>query len=206
MSKTYFTILAISLFLIISGCSNDLTTPRTVHAAPPPAPYPGGCPSASGSFGDSKEVPGSNIALLDTPCGLIPVPKPIETDTQTLDSCGKDQVVTQAVTQDIHVHAIRLWIGASLFTKFENGVCLEVVTNGVVTKTFRREWDKHVEEHYDDAPFPVDFIIPAGSVVRLSRDPHSTSSCLDGVNSQGVVDGKTTGVCLTQEMAELWGD
>lgn len=203
MSAKHFTILAVFSSLLISGCSNPVT-PAVVHAGPPPPPYAGGC-VVNGTFGQAKEIPGSNIALVDNPCSLI-VPQPIETDMQTLDSCGKDQAVSVPVTQDIHVHSMRLWIGASIFTKFETGVCVEVITNGVVKKTFHREWDKHVEEHYSDQPFSVDFIIPAGSTVRLSRDPHATFSCLDGINSGGLVDGKTQGTCLTQEMAELWGD
>ena len=97
-------------------------------------------------------------------------------------------------TADFHVHAIRLWIGASTNTRFETGVNLEIIGPDGRYKRFVREWDKHIEEHYNDAPFTVDFIIPAGSKVVLSRDPHSTISCNDGFG------------CLTQEMAELWGD
>jgi hypothetical protein len=180
------------------GCGQSALNPinpPSVHAGPPP--YAGGCPNTSGAFGTAKEAPGSYIALLDNACSLSAVPQPIETDTQTLDSCGKDQVVTITTTQDIHVHSIRLWIGAGVTSRFETGVCLEVVPPPGLPgyKAFHREWDKHVEEHYADQPFAVDFIIRAGSVVRLSRDPHSTSAC-----------PATSFACATQEMAELWGE
>jgi hypothetical protein len=119
-----------------------------------------------------------------------------ETDTQSLESCGKDQVVTVTTTQDIHVHSIRLWIGAGVTSKFETGICLEVIPpSGSGYKAFHREWDKHVEEHYADQPFSVDFIIPAGSLVRLSREPHATIEC-----------PASSAACATQEMAELWGE
>lgn len=206
MTSKYSTTLLAIATLVFSGCSGSSfnpVNPPTVKAA---APYPGGCPNSNGKFGSMLESPGSNIALLDTACALLGVPQPIETDTQTLDSCGKDQVVSLVTVRDIHVHSIRLWIGAGFGSKFETGSCLEIITAGIITKTFHKEWDKHIEEHASDQPFSVDFVIPAGSTVRLSRDPHSVISCLDGVNAQGVADGKTQGQCATQEMAELFGD
>ncbi len=185
------------LTLLFVGCGNmNPVNPPAVHAGPPTAAYIGGCPNALGKFGEAKEYPGSYIQLVDTACSLI-VPQPPETDTQTLDSCGKDQVVTVTTTQVIHVHSIRLWMGAGIGSKFETGICLEVVPPaGSGYKAFHREWDKHVEEHYADQPFAVDFIIPAGSLVRLSREPHSTIECKDIPASN----------CATQEMAELWGE
>lgn len=204
-AKYSITLLLIST-LILSGCAGSSLNPINPPSVKASTPYPGGCPNLNGKFGTASEVPGSDIALLDTACQLLGVPQPIETDTQTLDSCGKDQVVTILTTRDIHIHSIRLWIGAGFGSKFETGSCLEVITAGVVTKTFHKEWDKHIEEHSPDAPFSVDFIIPAGSTVRLSRDPHSVILCNDGVNAQGVADGKTQGACATQEMAELWGE
>lgn len=191
----------IAAILLLSGCGNmNPVNPPAVHAGPPPA---FSCPVPAG-FATSQESPGSYVAVIDTACALLGAGG--ETDTQRLDSCGVNQVITIVTTKDIHVHSIRLWIGAGFGSKFETGVCLEVITAGAVTHTFRQEWDKHIEEHYNDAPFPVDFIIPAGSTVRLSRDPHSTISCLDGVNASGVADGKTQGQCATQEMAELHGE
>ena len=207
MNFKHLTILAVVLSLLISGCgsSSPFSAP-VVHAAPPPLPYAGGCANSQGLFGTTKESPGSYLALLDTACGLFGIPQPIETDTQTLDSCGKDQVVTVTTSQDIHVHAIRLWIGAGVGSLFETGVCLEIIpppgTAGY--KAFHSEWDKHKEEHRSDQPFAVDFIIPAGSVVSLSREPHSAGFGPDG----GFVGCKDfpTNNCATQEMAELWGD
>ncbi|HEV7672994.1 MAG TPA: hypothetical protein VGQ12_00545 [Candidatus Angelobacter sp.] len=187
----------LALLFVLIGCGQSPLSPTTVHAGPPPAPYGGGCPNTSGAFGTTKEAPGSYIALLDNACPLFGVPQPIETDTQTLDSCGKDQVVTVTTTKDIHVHSIRLWIGAGTTSRFETGVCLEVIPPAGLPgyKSFHREWDKHVEEHYTDQPFPVDFIISSGSLVKLSRDPHSTIDC-----------PASSASCATQEMAELWGE
>jgi len=193
--QTMKAITALSLVasLLLCGCSGSSfnpVNPPSVHAAPP-ASF--GCAAPAG-FQTAKEVPGSNIALVDYPCALLGAGG--ETDIQRLDSCGVNQVVSLVTTRDIHVHSIRLWIGAGVGSKFENGVCLEIVTAGIVTKTFHKEWDKHIEEHFSDAPFAVDFIIPAGSTVRLSRDPHSAIACNDAPDNS----------CLTQEMSELFGE
>jgi hypothetical protein len=146
-------------------------------------------------IGEAREYPGSYIELVDYPAPLWSVVAPIETNQQTLDSAGHDQVVTITTTQSIHVKSIRLWIGAGYGSKFETGINLEIITPGHY-KRFIREWDKHVEEHYDDAPFPIDLVIPAGSVIRLSRDPHAYISCDDPPNKD----------CATQEMAQLYGE
>lgn len=190
-------LLAFVFSALLTGCgSMNPVDPPPVHAGPPAPPYAGGCTNALGKFGDAKEFPGSYIALADTACSLL-VPQPPETDTQQLDSCGKDQVVTVTTTRDIHVHSIRLWIGAGTGSRFETGMCLEVVPpTGSGYKAFHKEWDKHIEEHASDQPFAVDFIIPAGSLVRLSREPHATINCSDPPGNN----------CATQEMAELWGE
>lgn len=110
------------------------------------------------------------------------------------------------MTQDVHVHAIRLWIGADIGSRMVTGMCLEVIPPAGISgyKAFHNEWDKHIEEHSSDHPFAVDFIFPAGSVVRLSREPHSVGFGPDG----GFVGCKDFPLnnCATQEIAELWGE
>jgi hypothetical protein len=161
-------------------------------AAPPPAAPVNPCPDGhtNGLYG-GVESPGSSVSLYNCPGALLGDPN--ETDTQTLNGCGKSNVETVLIHQDFHVHTMRLWIGAGKGSQFETGICLEVLSPaGSILKTFRKEWDKHLEEHYFDQHFPVDFTIPAGSTVRLSRDPHATITCGDG-----------TKTCVTQEGAEL---
>jgi hypothetical protein len=184
--------------LLLAGCAQSPLNPLdppSVHAGPPPVDV---CAAgfAKGDYG-AKESPGSYIALVNCPAALLLTND--ETDTQTLTSCGKNNVVSMTTTQDIHVHSIRLWIGAGVGSRMETGVCLEVITSGVVKWQFHREWDKHIEEHFPDQPFAVDLVIPANSTVRLSRDPHSAGPCNDSIAG-------APGTCLTQEMVELWGD
>lgn len=194
---TMKSLIALSALLFV-GCGQSTLNPLnppSVHAAPPPVDV---CAAgfASGDYG-AKESPGSYIALVNCPLALLGAPG--ETDTQTLTSAGKNNVVSMTTTADFHAHSIRLWIGAGVGSRFETGVNLEVITPTGSYKRFIREWDKHVEEHFQDQPFAVDFIIPAGSTVRLSRDPHSAGPCGDSIAG-------APGTCLTQEMVELWGE
>lgn len=190
--RTTISALLIALAALLMGCE-DVNTPGTVNAQ---STYQG-CKDSLGNFGQAQESPGSYIALVDVPCQLKGIPPPIFTGGQLLDSAGKDQVVTIVTTAPLHAHSIRMWIGADSGALFETGINLEIVPpGGVGYKRFLREWDKHVEEHFDDAPFPVDFIIPAGSTIRMSRDPHGIISC----NDAPVFD------CMTQEMAQIFGD
>ena len=195
MNNTRTIVLLIVVTSLLGCGSMNPINPPSVHASPPPVDV---CTSgyANGDYG-AKESPGSYIALVNCPLGLLGASG--ETDTQTLTSAGKNNVVTLTTTEDFHVHSIRLWIGAGNGSRMETGVNLEITTPSGRYKRFIREWDKHIEEHFQDQPFTVDFIIPAGSIVRLSRDPHSAGPCNDTIAG-------APGTCLTQEMAELWGD
>lgn len=192
MTKNYALTCLLICALVLSGCSGSSLD--SIVLAHPPGPL--GC-AVPANFPTAAEIPGHHLELVTVPCALLGAGG--ETDMQRLDSCGVNNVVSLTTTQDIHVHSIREWMGSGNGATFENGMCLEVITGGVVTQRFRKEWDKHVEEHASDTPFAVDFIIPAGSVVRLSREPHSTIACNDGPNG-------IPGACVTQEMAELSGD
>jgi hypothetical protein len=187
------------LLLLAVGCagSSTPTIVSTVHAAPPSpaAAVTTGCHDPN--FKESEEHPGSEINLIDYPCALLL--NTSATSIQSLDSAGKDQVVELTTTAPIHIHSIRLWIGAGIGSTFETGINLELIPPAGQKgyKRFIREWDKHKEEHFDDAPFPVDINLDAaGWLIRLSRDPHSTIACND-------IPAKT---CVTQEMAQLFGD
>jgi uncharacterized protein YceK len=184
-------LIGLALVLVLMGCSSVVPV-TSVNAQ---GTYQG-CRDSQGNFGQAQEYPGSYIALVDVPCQLKGIPPPIFTGGQLLDSAGKDQVVTIVTTADLHARTIRLWIGADSGALFETGINLEIIPpGGVGYKRFLREWDKHVEEHFDDTPFPVDFDIPAGSTIRLSRDPHGVISC----NDAPVFN------CTTQEMAQIFG-
>lgn len=190
---------SLSVSLMLAGCSGSSSTAfvPSVHAAPPPPPAPVTTGCNDPTFHTSSESPGSYIELLDFPCALLG--NTSATSIQTLDSAGKDQVVQITTTAPIHIHSIRLWIGAGIGGTFETGVNLELIPPAGEPgyKRFVREWDKHIEEHFDDRPFPVDINLQtSGWIIRLSRDPHSTIVCND-------FPVKT---CITQEMAQLYGD
>ena len=200
-------VLVTALIAITTSCGKGgVTVVPVVQAAPAPPPPPPTPASITPVYG-AREYPGSYIALVNPPSGLLGDPN--ETDTQSLVTNGQSNPVSITTSADIHVHAIRLWIGAGVWSTFETGVNLEIIPPGGPGaqgyKRFTREWDKHVEEHFQDQPFAVDFVIPAGYVVRLSRDPHTTVSCMDGVGGPNPI-GHNPGNCATQEMAELWGN
>lgn len=196
----------ISLFCIflLAGCSgsslNPINPPSVQAAA---VPYVNGCannPLFGDKFGEAVEHPGSQIDLVDTACSLLAAQGITATGTQTLHNCGRDQVVElPTTTADFRVIAIKLWIGADANAFFESGVCLEIFGSDGTYHNFVSEWDKHIEGYRPDTPFQVDLFIPAGSRIRLSRDPHGTIKCTDiGANNEPMG-------CLTQESATLYG-
>lgn len=186
---------AIFCIFLLAGCSgsslNPVNPPIASAATPHKFPYfTDGC-----GPGEAMEHAGTQIDLLDAPCGLEDVPDALRTTTQTLHSAGKEQHVAITTTADLHATTIQLWIGADNAALFETGVNLEILTPEGRYWLFNAEWDKHVEEHFASPVYHVNMLIPAGSKITLSRDPH------------GILDCKDLNVgCGTQERATIWGD